>query len=238
MHDHCTELQEQFRFREANFSCGDQHRALLNFNRGESDPVYRNGKWFLYVTIDTPIPEPAKGFDFIGVDLGVVAIAQTSDGTRFAGDQVNGTRSRHRRLRRKLQARGTRSAKRLLRKRRIKERRFAADINHQISKELVFVAQRTERGIALEDLKGIRERVRARKTQRKHVRNGNQSPNRVRVQSFRIVDQTQPVGGLALIPQSREVIGFENRTFEFRRLCTQKEPKAIAVSWSASSQRC
>jgi hypothetical protein len=43
---------------------------------------------------------------------------------------------------------------RFLKKRRQKESRFARDVNHVIAKELVRRAQGTDRGIALEDLKG------------------------------------------------------------------------------------
>jgi IS605 OrfB family transposase len=57
----------------------------------------------------------------------------------------------------------------LLKKRRHKEARFAADINHQISKRIVAEAQRTGRGIAVEQLTGIRARVRPRKLQRAAV---------------------------------------------------------------------
>ncbi|WP_328600949.1 transposase [Actinomadura physcomitrii] len=39
-------------------------------------------------------------------------------------------------------------------------------MNHRISKAVVAVAQRTERGIALEHLQGIRERVTVRRDQR------------------------------------------------------------------------
>jgi IS605 OrfB family transposase len=39
-------------------------------------------------------------------------------------------------------------------------------MNHKISKEIVSVAQRTARGIAVEELGGIRERVRLRRDQR------------------------------------------------------------------------
>jgi putative transposase len=66
----------------------------------------------------------------------------------------------------KLQAKGTKSAKRLLKKRARKEARFAADVNHCIAKRIVTEAERTGRGIALEDLTGIRARVRLRKPQR------------------------------------------------------------------------
>jgi IS605 OrfB family transposase len=40
-----------------------------------------------------------------------------------------------------------------------REARFARDVNHCISKQLVKIAKGTQRGIALEDLKGIRDRV-------------------------------------------------------------------------------
>jgi IS605 OrfB family transposase len=65
-----------------------------------------------------------------------------------------------------LQARKTTSAQRLLKKRRRKEQRFVADINHRISKRIVAEAQRTGQGIAVEKLTGIRDRVRLRKPQR------------------------------------------------------------------------
>ena len=42
----------------------------------------------------------------------------------------------------------------------------AADVNHQISTRIVAEAERTGRGIAVEELTGIRERVRLRKPQR------------------------------------------------------------------------
>jgi len=53
--------------------------------------------------------------------------------------------------------------------RRRKEARFAADVNHQISKRMVAEAQRTGRGIAVEQLGGIRARVRLRQPQRAAV---------------------------------------------------------------------
>lgn len=134
---------------------------------GETDLLYRDGKWFLSATIEAPEPrvtDPVHGF--IGVDLGIVNIATTSDGDRTAGARLNRYRKRQARLRRRLQAKKTSSARRLLRKRRRKESRFAADINHQISKRIVAEAERTGRGVAIEQLSGIRDRVRLRKPQR------------------------------------------------------------------------
>jgi len=151
------------------FVCGDHHRELLGFQRGETDLVYRDKEWFLFTTVDVPDQEENKVLDWIGIDMGIVSIAETSKGTRFAGATVNGRRARNVRLRRKLQKKGTKSAKRLMRRRRRKERRFATDVNHQISKKIVGAAQRTESGISMEDLKGIRDRVRANKKQRRSL---------------------------------------------------------------------
>ncbi|MGP4092545.1 RNA-guided endonuclease TnpB family protein [Streptomyces sp. KR55] len=47
-----------------------------------------------------------------------------------------------------------------------REARFAADTNHRIAKTIVITAERTSRGVALEELKGIRQRVTAKKEQR------------------------------------------------------------------------
>lgn len=70
------------------------------------------------------------------------------------------------RKRTELQDRSTKSATRRLRRRARREHRHATHVNHAIAKKLVAVAQRTGRGIALEDLSGIRDRVRPRRDQR------------------------------------------------------------------------
>ena len=149
------------------FACsGTRLARLREYRQGESDLVHRDGKWFLYATCDIPEPPLADPAGFLGVDLGIANIATTDDGVRHCGRYLNRQRHRARHLRAKLQAKGTKSAKRLLRKRARTEARFAADTNHVIAKRIVTVAERTGRGIALEDLTGIRGRVRLRKPQR------------------------------------------------------------------------
>ncbi|KPC71232.1 transposase, partial [Thermoactinomyces vulgaris] len=69
-------------------------------------------------------------------------------------------------LRAKLQKKQTKAAKRRLKAIRRRESRHAANTNHVIAKQIVATAERTSRGIALEDLKGIRQRVTAKKDQR------------------------------------------------------------------------
>ena len=120
------------------FSCSDaQYATLVGYRRGESDLVLRDGKWFLYATCDIPDVAVKQPDGFLGVDLGIANIATTSDGTRHCGKGLNRVRHRNQRLRAKLQAKGTKSAKRLLKKRRRKEARFAADANHTIAKRVV-----------------------------------------------------------------------------------------------------
>lgn len=160
------------RLKHLTFTGHRDHLILLAGHRkGESDLIYRNGAWYLIATIDEPEPQVADPAGFVGADLGIVQIATTAEetgkhGTDWSGGAVTARRKKNLALRRKLQTKGTKSAKRLLKKRSKKEARFVRDINHQISKQVVAEAQRTGRGIAIENLTGIRARVRHRKPQR------------------------------------------------------------------------
>jgi putative transposase len=154
------------RLKGVRFTMGEHQRKLLVHRKGEADLVHRDGKWYLYTTCEVPEAPLAEPDGWLGVDLGIVNVATTSDGDRHAGKHLNRVRHRNQRLRAKLQKNGTKSAKWLLRRRGRKEARFAADTNHVISKRIVAEAERTGRGIALEDLRGIRGRVRLRQPQR------------------------------------------------------------------------
>jgi putative transposase len=148
------------------FASDERGRRLLAHRQGESDLLYRDGTFYLLATVNYQEPPEAEVEDVIGIDLGIVNLAADSDGNRHSGAHVSSLRARQRRLRRRLQKKRTCSALRLLKKRRRKERRFATWVNHRIAKRIVAEAQRTKRAIALEDLVGIRTRVRARKPQR------------------------------------------------------------------------
>jgi len=151
------------------FVCGEHQRQLLERALRFGECGLRrlaDRRWMLDITVHVEAPDPHEPDGWLGIDLGVVNIATDSDGYRAGGGQLNGLRRRHRRMRRRLQKIGTRSARRRLRRRAGRERRFGADVNHRIAKQLVRRAERTGRGIALEDLKGIRGRIRARRPQR------------------------------------------------------------------------
>ena len=144
------------------YGAGERQRELLQYRQGETDLVFFNGMFFLLATCEIPDPDLRDVETALGVDLGVTNIATTSDGDVLTSAPVERNRQRMQRLRADLQARGSLSAKRHLRKLAGRQRRFQKDINHTISKRLVETAQRTNRAIALEDLTGIRARTRAR----------------------------------------------------------------------------
>ncbi|KKD05292.1 RNA-guided endonuclease InsQ/TnpB family protein [Streptomyces sp. WM6386] len=155
------------RIKDVPFACSPEAlKALAEHRKGESDLVFRDGKWFLIATLDLPEPEAFEPRDFIGVDRGIVNLATTSDGDNHQGRRLGRYRRWQTRKRAELQAKQTRSAKQLLKKRARKEARHASHVNHKVAKTVVAVAQRTERGIALEELQGIRDRVTVSRDQR------------------------------------------------------------------------
>lgn len=151
------------------FLAGKHQLDLLQHQHGETDLGLIDGVFYLFATCEKETPEPVDVEGVLGVDLGIVTIATTSDGESYAGNQVNNVRFRHRRLRKKLQAKQTKSAKRRLKKLSGKEARFATHTNHVISKQIVKNAKDTNRAIALEKLTGIRSRVTVRKQQRDNL---------------------------------------------------------------------
>jgi putative transposase len=145
---------------------GEYQGQRFDRMKGQVDLVYRGGKFFLYATVELPENAPIEVKDFLGVDLGIVNIAVDSDGNIHTGETVEKIRRKHQTSRKTRQRKGTKSAKKQLKKLAGKEARFRKQENHRISKTLVAVAQGTGRGIALEDLKGIRDRTTVRRRQR------------------------------------------------------------------------
>jgi IS605 OrfB family transposase len=156
------------RMRNIAFTGHPDHLNLLERRRkGESDLVFRDGVWYLMANIEVADIEPnSQPVDFLGVDMGIVNIATTSDGDNYAGAGLRRYRKRMAKVRAELQAKATKSAKRKLKARARREARAVKDNNHRIAKQLVTSAERTGRGIGMEDLAGIRDRVRLTAAQR------------------------------------------------------------------------
>jgi putative transposase len=148
------------------FDGGPRQSALLKSRQGESDLILHQGVFYLAASCHGDQPEPVDMEGFLGVDLGVAEIAVTSDGTKYSGAAIKGVRHRHRRLRSKLQKKPTGGARRKLKELSGREARLATHTNHVISKQIVEHARRTKPAIVLEELTNIRQRIRARRSQR------------------------------------------------------------------------
>ena len=128
--------------------------------RGQADLIYQKGKLYLCLVIELPDGIPIKTKDALGIDLGIINLATTSDNQKFSGEATDKVRIKTSSFKKRLQRKGTKSAKRHLKKFSGKERRFKRNINHIISKQIVQIAKDTQRAIAIEDLKGFRVTVR------------------------------------------------------------------------------
>ena len=145
---------------------GDYQASRLDRRCGQADLVLRDGTFYLFVTLDVPEPPLLDVPDYLGVDLGIVNLAVDSDGTVYSGAAVERNRRIHDHRRHNLQRKGTKAAKRKLKRIAGIQQRFQRDTNHVISKALVRHAKDTGRGIALEALEGIRDRITVRRRQR------------------------------------------------------------------------
>lgn len=99
---------------------------------------------------------------FMGIDVGMnwLAVGSTTDKKcKFFGNGgiAKHIRSTYQGMRKRLQAKGTRSARRVMTRIADRERRLMADINHVISKDIVkYAVQNGVTCIGLEDLTGLR----------------------------------------------------------------------------------
>ena len=137
----------------------------------------KDGQWFLMATVEHEPEPPCTPDDFLGVDLGVENLATDSDGEIHTGEDVDTVRMKCQTLKQSLQsaadlAANHRRRKRMrkkLKRRADRESRFRRNTNHVLSKRIVEKAKDTGCGIALEELKGIRDRIRFRKPQRSRM---------------------------------------------------------------------
>ena len=148
------------------FTMGEHQKNMLENRLGYADLVYRDGMYFLHQVCEIETPDLSDPQGWLGVDMGIINLATTSDGDVFSGKQLEAKRQWYADRRATLQTVGTKSAKRRLKQLSGKQSRFQKDTNHCISKMLVETAQRTGRGVALEDLSGISNRTRVRRGQR------------------------------------------------------------------------
>jgi putative transposase len=144
------------------FHIPDYSAKYAGYPADTADLIERDGHWWLHVVVTVPTPDIAPTDQVVGVDLGIAQPVVTSS-NRFLGKRRwKAIEGRLFHLKRALQKRGTRSAKRHLKRMRRKQARFRRDCDHVLSKQIV---QSVEPGstIVLENLKNIRKQMKIRK---------------------------------------------------------------------------
>ena len=153
----------------------DQHTALIRQGAtiGDAKLWYDQSRKTFYLlvslSIDVPDLTPAYLQEVVGVDVGIRYLAVTSTSTGKASFHP-GKRTRHQanhyaRLRKRLQKKGTRGAKRRIQRIAQRERRLKLQANHTLAKQII--KEHPHALIGLEGLTDIRERTRRRKRKRK-----------------------------------------------------------------------
>jgi IS605 OrfB family transposase len=140
-----------------------QHEALWGAELAQSAILVKakDGIW-INIIVENAVPEAPSG-DILGVDFGIRRIGTTSTGRRFNGSVLREFRDDRWRVRASLQSTGTKGARGVLRRLSGLDRRRATWENHRISKWIAEEAQKTGCStIALEDLRGIRDRLKVR----------------------------------------------------------------------------
>jgi putative transposase len=143
------------------FKVMDYAAKYVGYPVDTADLVEQDGIWWLYVVVTVPAPAVEPTDQVVGVDLGLNRPAVTSN-NRFLGQRRwKAIEGRYFKRIRALQKKGTKSAKRHLRKIKRRRARFRNDADHVLSKQIVAAAE-IGATIVLENLKDIRKRMKAR----------------------------------------------------------------------------
>ena len=121
-------------------------------------------KLCLNLVVESETPKKSAGSAVLGVDSGILNHAVLSNNVFFASNHIRNVKGRYQFLRQKLQAKGTRSAKCLLKKRSGREKRFTANMNHRIAK---LIANQPFTVIALEKLQVKKQKKNGKRFNRK-----------------------------------------------------------------------
>ncbi|MBW4577802.1 MAG: transposase [Aphanothece sp. CMT-3BRIN-NPC111] len=137
---------------------------------GAAKIVYQRSSKTYYLMVSMEVStlsiDPTKITRISGVDVGqrylAVEVDLRNKAKFYSGKAARHKANRYHKARKSLQRRGTRSAKRKLIALSGRERRFIADTNHQIAKQIA----RPNSLIGLENLNGIRERNKSKSGKR------------------------------------------------------------------------
>ena len=153
-----------------NFRLANYYLQYWGWDRTSADLVQdRLGRWWLHIVMETEIPKISVATEeIIGVDLGVINPATDSRGKIYGQPRWKDIEDKTLKLRQRLQSKGTKSAKKHLKKTSGRQKRFRRDCDHVLSKRLV---QSVKMGATLvfEDLTNIRSTAKVKKKQRRRL---------------------------------------------------------------------
>ena len=119
----------------------DYAQKYAGYGVNTADLVERDGEWWLHVVVTLPAPHVEPTDQVIGVDLGINRPAVTSNNRFLGSRRWKAVEGRYFKIMRALQKKGTRSAKRHLRKLKRQRARFRKDADHVLSKQIVTAAE-------------------------------------------------------------------------------------------------
>lgn len=133
-----------------------------------ADLIYRKGKFWLHIVVTLPDIGFSPNGEIVGVDFGITRPAVASNNRFFGQRRWKATERRYFRLKRALQSKGTKSAKRHLKRLSRRTARFRTNCDHVVSRQLV---QSVTPGtlIVIENLMEIRSTTQQRGKQQKRA---------------------------------------------------------------------
>ena len=131
-----------------------------SYKLGTAKLLQTGGKWYLHISatkhIDELNTDDVK--HVVGIDRGLRFLATTYDEqgktTFYDGQKIMRKRAKYEKVRTQLQSKGTKAAKRRLKKLSGRENRWMTDVNHQLSKTLV-QKYGSNTFFVIEDLTGV-----------------------------------------------------------------------------------
>ena len=167
-------------------------QMLADYKACDPTMFYRDGRFYLSVPFEVP-ERPVTNDTCIGVDMGERQFFVTSEGKAFDDHRYLAERRKVRYNKRALQSKGTKSAKRRLKKARRHEANMSKDMCYRAAKALI---ESTDAGVLVfEDLSKIKQKTAKNKegyTRKRH----NNAFGQVPLREFRrIVEYKAPLAG-------------------------------------------
>ena len=174
----------------------------LNEGRITSLSLYYNQerkKIIAYLTVelsDIPVKQPSS---FLGVDRGIKRIAVCSNNTFYPTNHILAVKWKYQQLRKSLQSKGTRSAKRKLHLVSGRERRFMTDENRKIAK---WICNMPYNCFVLENIHGLKKHSKKKKKVSKTLRRKFGNWSYYQLEQF-IIQRSEKIGKTVLFVNPR-----------------------------------